>query len=231
MKYVYKIVAALLALAIIPMFIFTPIASVRFESIAVKILSYYGQVKGNESIGEIVNEGGELPSHIAERFSVYDIALGEANTVAGSISDIVKNYGENEYSLDLSKLVAPAVAIVVLMILASVCALLAAIFAIFAKDNRKVIYSSIAGVGFTCMIPATFKAIAQPFLDQEISFAALTESILGSLIGKVTDFQISSTFWLLPAMFVIIVIWTVLYNYTLPEKEKTERKLMLGEAD
>lgn len=232
MKYAYKIIAALLAIAIIPIFIFTPLVSIRAESLAVQILAFIGQVKHNETIEEIMSQnGGELPSHIGESLSVYDVAFGDINTLAGSIADMVKNYGEGTPNIDLEKLIAPALAFAILGLLVILCAIITAVLAFVAKDNRKVIYSSLAGFGFAFMMPATFKAIAEPFLNQEISIASVMESIWGSLIGEVVNFQMASTFWVIPAMFIVIIVWTVLYNFTLPEEQKKERKLMLGEAD
>ncbi len=233
MKYVYKTVAALLAVAIIAMFIFTPLVSIRVESLAVQILSFIGQLKGNEEITDLIDENGELPTHIGESFSVYDIAYGDVNSIAGAIADIAKAYGDGDSKImeQLDKVIAPVIAFVVLAVLAIICAVITAVFAFAAKNNRKVIYSALAGFGFSFMMPSTFKAVAQPFLDQEISIASLMDSMLGSLLGEVVGFQISSTFWFIPVAFMAIIVWTVLYNYTLPEAEKRERKLMLGEAD
>ena len=233
MKYAYKVITALLAVAIIAMFIFTPLVSIRVESIAISILSLIGQYKGNDTIAELAGQSGELPSHISESFSVYDIAYGDVNSIASAISDIAKAFGDGDSKVmeQLEVVIAPALAFVVLGILAIICAVATIVLAFVAKDNRKVIYTALAGLGFSYMMPATFKAVAQPFLDGDINIGTLMDSFLGSLLGEVVGFQVASSFWLIPIAFVIIIVWTVLYNYTLPESEKRERKLMLGEAD
>lgn len=233
MKYVYKTVATLLAVAIIAMFIFSPLVSIRVESLAVQILSFIGQIKGNDEITNMIDENGKLPTHISEDFSAYDIAYGDVNSIAGAIADVAKAYGDGDTKImeQLDKVIAPAIAFVVLAILAIICAVVTAILAFAAKNNRKVIYSALAGFGFSFMMPSTFKAVAQPFIDQEISIASLIDSFIGGLLGEVVGFQISSTFWFIPVLFIAIIVWTALYNYTLPENAKRERKLMLGEAD
>lgn len=233
MKYAYKVITALLAVAIIAMFIFTPLVSIRVESIAISILSLIGQYKGNDTISELADQNGELPSHISESFSVYDIAYGDVNSIAGAISDIAKEFGDGDSKVmeHLEVVIAPALAFIVLGILAIICAVIIIVLAFAAKNNRKVIYTALAGFGFSYMMPTTFKAVAQPFLDGDINIGTLMDSFLGSLLGEVVGFQVASSFWLIPIVFMIIVVWTALYNYTLPESEKRERKLMLGEAD
>ena len=233
MKYVYKIVAALLAVAVIAMFIFTPLVAIRMESLAISILSLIGQYKGNDIITDLTNEKGELPSHIGESFSVYDIAYGDVNSIAGAISDLAKAYGDGDSNIleRIEVIIAPTLAFIVLGILAIICAIVTIVLAFAAKNNRKVIYSSLAGFGFSFMMPATFKAVAQPFLDGDIDLGTLMDNFLGSLLGQVVNFEITSMFWFIPITFVAIAVWTALYNYTLPESEKRARKLMLGEAD
>ena len=81
------------------------------------------------------------------------------------------------------------------------------------------------------MANEAFEAIAAPVLDGTVSLATLMGSVWGGLIGNIDTFSLLSNFWFIPAIFGAIILWTVLYNYTLPENEKRERKLMLGEAD
>ncbi len=231
MKYAYKVITALLAVAIIAMFIFTPLVSIRVESLAVSILSLIGQYKGNETITELTGQSGELPSHVSESFSVYDIFYGDVNSIVGSVSQFAQEGDKEAFLERIDVIIAPALAFMVLCILAIICAVVTIVLAFAAKNNRKVIYSSLAGLGISYMMPATFKAIAQPFLDGDITIASLMDSFLGSFLGEVVGFQISSTFWAIPIMFAMIIGWTALYNYTLPESEKRERKLMFGEAD
>lgn len=231
MKYAYKVITALLAVAIIAMFIFTPLVSVRVESLAISILALVGQYKGNDTITELTGQTGELPSHISESISVYDIFFGDVNSIARTLSSLGEE-GDTAALLErIDVIIAPALAFIALGIITIICAIVVIVLAFAAKDNRKVIYASLTGLGFSYMMPATFKAVAQPFLDGDITFGTLADNFLFSLLGSVDGLQVSSTFWAIPIMFVVIIGWTAAYNYTLPEKEKLERKLMLGEAD
>ena len=73
MKYVYKIVAALGALSVIPMLGFLKIFYYKASSTVVQILAFISSMKGNEDIKKIIAEnGGNLPQNIADSMSVYD---------------------------------------------------------------------------------------------------------------------------------------------------------------
>ena len=74
MKYVYKIVAALGALSVIPMLGFLKIFYYKASSIAVQILAFIANMRGNADIEKILAEnGGNLPENIADTMSVYDL--------------------------------------------------------------------------------------------------------------------------------------------------------------
>ena len=71
MKYVYKIVAALGALSVIPMLGFLKIFYYKASSVAVQILAFIANMKGNADMKEILAEnGGNLPQNIADTMSV-----------------------------------------------------------------------------------------------------------------------------------------------------------------
>lgn len=223
MKYVYKIVAALGALAIIPVLLFTKIFYINMSSIAIQLLSYFSQASGNSSMEEILAQnGGKLPTAIADSFSFYDIynMLGSFN---GS--------GDKSIADTLGGVFTPVVLFAVVSLLVVICAVVTAILAIALKNNRKVIYSSIVGIGLSFMLNCIFEDIAAPVIKGTVSLSTLLDSTWAGLLGEFEELALSTNFWFIPAIFGAIILWTVLYNYTLPENEKRERKLMLGEAD
>ncbi|MBO5290278.1 MAG: hypothetical protein J6B35_01685, partial [Clostridia bacterium] len=112
-----------------------------------------------------------------------------------------------------------------------VCAIVTAVFAFAAKNNRMVIYSSVCGIGLTFMFSKAFEAVAAPFLDQSISLSTIFDSMWASFLGEIEVMTLTNEFWFIAVVFLAVIIWTVLYNITLPENEKKERKLMLGEED
>ena len=225
MKYVYKIVAALGALATIPLILFSKIFYINMSSLAVQLLAYISQVKGSETIeGILAENGGQMPSSIAESFSIYDI-YNLTNSLKG-LSD-----SSDTTSEALNAVLNPVLVFLVICVLIIICAITTALLAIIVKDNRKVMYSSIVGVGLSFMLYCVFEDIADPFLNGTISIATLVDAWWGGLIGNIETFSLTPVFWGIMLVFLGVILWTILYNYTLPEKEKKERKLRLGEAD
>lgn len=223
MKYVYKIVAALGALSIVPVLFFTKIFYYDMASFAVQLLAYLSQMSGSSKLTDILAEnGGNVPTGIADTASFYDLI------------DLLSGFsGESEASLAdaLTGIYTPVVLFAVVSAMLVICAIVTAALAIVAKNNRKVIYSSIVGIGLSFMLSCIFKDIAAPVIDGTVNLGTLLDNVWAGLIGSIENIALSTNFWFIPAIFGGIILWTVLYNYTLPEKEKRERKLMLGEAD
>ena len=232
MKYVYKIVAAAVALAVVIVAICVPLVYISFESLLPSVLVTLGAYLKNDAATEILEStNGELPSGISENIAVKDILSPSAN----SIAEVINSIGSEEMSETVMKalepVIAPAITFAVIFALILICAIVTAVIAFVAKDNRKVIYSSITGIGLSIMLPNAFKAVAIPFVDGQITLATLSGSSLASLLGSVSKLELTTTFWFIPIIFACVIVWTLLYNATLPEKEKLERKLMLGETE
>lgn len=224
MKYVYKIVAALGALSILPMIVFLENIFFKITSTALTAIFYIGQLLGKESITNVLEDNnGVVPNAIGDNVSLYDLY---------SLLSGFNSTGDNSETLEkFEVLITPVITSAVALILVAICAIITAIFAFVMKDNRKVIYSSIAGIGFSLVFKECFEGVAAPILEGTVSIATLMESLWGSLIGTFDELYLNTNFWFIPAAFGLIILWTVLYNYTLPANEKKERKLMLGEAD
>lgn len=222
MKYVYKIVAALGAISILPLLVFLETIYFRIGSAALTAIFGISNLLGIDALTQATN--GEIPAGIADTYSPYELYafLGDMEAFKGLGGDL-----EGKFDI----LIAPAITGVVVLVLLVICAIVTAILAIAAKDNRKVIYSSIAGIGLSLMFKECFDCFAAPILDGSISLATITDSFWSGLIANFDELILNTNFWFIPVVFAAIILWTVLYNYTLPEKEKKERKIMLGEAD
>ncbi len=231
MKYVYKIVAAVAALAIIAIAIFTPLIYIEMESLVPSALVTIGVLLKNETATDFLQEhGGNIPTGIHESISISDIWSPSAN----SIAEIIRNSGEemSETAMEaLEPVIAPAIAFAATFILIIVCAIVTAILAIVAKNNRKVIYSCITGIGLSFMLTKTFSPVALPFINGDITLETISGSFLVSFLGSIVELELASTIWAIPIVFAVIIVWTILYNITLPEQDKKHRKKMLGEAD
>lgn len=223
MKYVYKIVAALGALSVIPMLGFLKIFYYKASSVAVQILAFIANMKGNADMEKILAEnGGNLPENIADTMSVYDLV---------SLLDFSEGFSSDAVGDKFDLIVVPGIVLGVIAVMLVVCAIVTAVFAFAAKNNRMVIYSSVCGIGLTFMFSKAFEAVAAPFLDQSISLSTIFDSMWASFLGEIEVMTLTNEFWFIAVVFLAVIIWTVLYNITLPENEKKERKLMLGEED
>lgn len=231
MKYVYKIVAAVAALAVIIAAICLPLVYISFESLVPSVLLTIGAYLKNDAATELLEStNGELPTGIAENIAIKDILSPSTNSIAEILSDLGSETSET-ITEALKTVITPAIVLGIVFVLILICAIVTAVIAIVAKDNRKVIYSAVTGIGLSLMLPEAFEAVAAPFLNGEITLATLSGSPLASLLGTVAKLEITSTFWFIPIIFACVIVWTILYNATLPEEEKRERKLMLGEAE
>lgn len=224
MKYVYKIVAALGALSVLPLIVFLKDIYFKITSTALSAVFYIGQLLGNEALNTAIQEnGGKVPGAISDHYSLYDLYK--------LIADLDLSSGSGDLLEKVEPLIAPAITAAIALILVAICAIVTAVLAFVVKDNRKVIYSSIVGIGLSLVFKESFEGLAAPILDGTVSIATLMESFWGALIGNFEALNLNTNFWFIPMVFGALILWTVLYNYTLPDKEKRERKLMLGEAD
>ncbi len=222
MKYVYKIVSALCALAVLPLMVFSPMIYYYFSSTALQGLFTIGQLLGSETLTNAMEKFGleTVPTGMANNVSIYDLAdlvwrfkdIGDSSKVTESIEAL------------LPSLIATFIAIALTLITAIVIVVLA--FA--CKDNRKVIAASFAGIGFSLMIQMLFENAVSPLVNGEITITDFIDSALASLIAEVEIITLNSTFYFIPITFGFIALWTILYNATLPDKEKEERKKMIG---
>lgn len=222
MKYVYKIISALCAVAVLPLMVFSPMIYYYFSSTALQSLFTIGQLLGNETLTNAMEKFGleTVPTGMANNVSIYDLAdlvwrfkdIGDSSTVTEPIKVL------------LPSLIATFIAIALTLITAIVIVVL--VFA--CKDNRKVIAASFAGIGFSLMIQMLFENTVSPLVNGEITITDFIDSAWASLIAEVEIITLNSTFYFIPITFGFIALWTILYNATLPEKEKAERAKMIG---
>ena len=232
MKYVYKIVAALGALAVILVALVTPLVHLEIDSMIPGALVTLGALLKNESaLNDVVqNTKGELPTGIYEDISVKNLLFPNNNSIAQALIQTGSEASE-ETMKALEPVMAPLITFVVVIALVLILAIAIIIVAFASKNNRNVYYLSIAGIFVSLMASACMKAIEAPFINDLVTMEALTGSGWGFLLGDITEISLPSSFWLVPVIFAGIILWTFLFNATLPENEKRERKLMLGEAD
>lgn len=222
MKIVYKIVSALMALAVLPAIVFSPIIYYYFSSVALQGLFTIGQLIGNETLSDAMEKYGleSVPQGIADTLSLYDLF------------DLVLRFSGNSGSGKFIEAIAPMIpsliATGIAIVFVVICAIVTVVFAFACKDNRKVIASSFAGVGFSLMVPMLIENTVSPLVSGAINMTDFIDAFWASFIAEVEEISVTSIYYLIPALFACIALWTILYNATLPDKEKAERLKMIG---
>ena len=73
--------------------------------------------------------------------------------------------------------------------------------------------------------------IEETFVSGRLTLGDITQESWMDILGNIVNFEVLDIFNAAPIVFGVIIVWTLLYNYTLTPEQKRERKLMLGEAD
>lgn len=228
MKYVYKFGAAALAILIIVIAVFTPLISIGIESFLASTIVTIADARGNEEAKALLETyNGQVPDVMWIKIGISTMFDEDAKMTA----ELIDSFSSGEPNITVQSLISPVVTFIVVLICIIICAVVTAILAIAAKNNRKVIYSSLAGIGLSLMLAECFEAISEPFLEGGVTLAKLAGTSWISLLGEIKHVDFNSLFWAVPVVFALIIVWTVLYNATLSPKDKAARKAMLGEEE
>ena len=228
MKIGYRIGVIAMALICIVVLFFAPVVRWAAETLIATGAGFLGQAFGDANMLEIIqNNDGNLPEYYKEQYAIFDFFNPDSETLIPMIKSIASS-SDGEMSPALKQLMAPAITFVVALVCVFACAI-AVIVTAFTKNNRRVIYSAIAGIGSTVLVSECFTAISNPILNGEITLSDILNNSMGDLLGTVIILEIGPAFWVTTAIFAAIILFTVGYNYTLSPKDKLARKKMLGE--
>ena len=222
MKYVYKIVSAISSLAVLPAIVFSPIIYYYFSSIALQSMFTLVELFNSGSMQKYLDKYNleSVPTGMADTMSLYDLF------------DLVMQFSgmgdSGEFLSKIEVMIPSLIATAAAFILTAVCAIVTAVLAIVCKDNRKVIASSFAGIGMSLLTAMLIENTVNPLVSGDISLNDFIDAFWASLIAEVEEISIAPMFYLIPALFGFVALWTILYNATLPEKEKAERLKMIG---
>lgn len=222
MKYVYKIISAIGSLAVLPAIVFSPMVYYYFSSVA---------LQGAFALVELFNKGSA--QEYLDKYNLDSIPTGISDTVSlYDLFDLVMQFsgmGDSGEFLDKIEIMIPSlIATALAFILTAVFAIVTAVLAFACKDNRKVIASSFAGVACSLLTKLLIENTVSPLVLGTISLSDIMGSEWASLIAKVEEISIAPMFYMIPALFGFVALWTILYNATLPDKEKAERLKMIG---
>ena len=222
MKYVYKIISAVSSLAVLPAMVFSPMIYYYISSVALQGVFTLAQLVGSDALANAMKEYGweNVPKGISGTLSMYDIG------------DFVVQFGgegsSDEFLKTVEMMIPSLLATAIAMVFTIVCAVVTVVLAFACKDNRKVIASSIAGAGFSLMVPMLIENTVSPLVSGAINMTDFIDAFWASFIAEVEEVSVTSIYYLIPALFACIALWTILYNATLPDKEKAERLKMIG---
>lgn len=222
MKYVYKIISAVSSLAVLPAMVFSPMIYYYISSVALQGVFTLAQLVGSDALANAMKEYGweNVPKGISGTLSIYDIG------------DFVVQFGgegsSDEFLKTVEMMIPSLLATVIAMVFTIVCAVVTVVLAFACKDNRKVIASSIAGAGFSLMVPMLIENTLYPIASGAINLGSLLNTFWAPLIADIEELSVAPLYYVIPALFGFVALWTILYNATLPEKEKAERLKMIG---
>ena len=229
MKYMYRIVILALVVVSMAVLITTPVVQLSGKSTLAQVAGLVGQLTGSEEINEKIEANdGEIPDRLKEEISIYNILVPSSNEVVNTIMAFIENSDMTAENEALDKLIGPAVALIISLAAVFVFAVATCVMS-FMKNNRKVIYSAVWAIVSCFSVNYSFETIAGLFLSEDITIGSILQSEWGNAIMEIDKFELSNAFQIVPCIFAAMIVFTFLYNYTLPEKEKKVRKEMLGE--
>lgn len=227
MKIVYKTVAAILALIVIPLAIFGPIMYYKVQSTAMQALLFLAEKYEIQPFADFLEENGEIPDTLVDSFSLYtafDIAE-IAKTFSEGASNISGNNADEKTDDVVSIIKTPALVTAAVFILIMICSIVTAILAIVCKNNKKALISSLVGVALSIAFTFAFKSFASLFVDGTVSLSSfISNSFAARLIANVEVLSLSTTYWLIPICFAGVAVWTLFYNITSPKNEITKKE-------
>lgn len=192
MKYLYKVVTALLSFAVLPVLIFVPIFDYRF----------------NAPLLELLKPGVK---NIADIKSLYGLIM--------LLRDLIGTDGaSNGIPEGLKSFIAPLISAIVFYVLIAVFAILTAVLAVAYKKRTPACYAAIFGIAFTQMFTIAFNSLLKPFVDGTVSLATIFNAWwLGMIIG-IEHIRLSSAFFYIYMLFAAVLIFTAAYSITEPKE-------------
>lgn len=186
-RIVYKSVAALLSLAIIPIALFSPMI-------------------------RLVGDVALLDSYIGESMSLYDIYalfFGKGSTFEG--------FGDLTLSEEVKATLPALITSGSFLAAAVLLAVITAAIAIFGRKRKGVLITSVITVLSLIGMFVAFNAFAQPFVDGSIGvsdFGLMESGILSWLVGavvKIKVLQITSAGFLMIGCACAVILWTLAF--------------------
>ncbi len=209
MKVVDRIVTALMAFAVIPVAIFTPVVHWIYQITVVGLAETF-----NIKFSNIQGDQGWTEDDVSIKW-IYD-------RIVNMKLDLSKiGSGTNEkVNAVLPYLKVAAVFFAIAVVIAFVIG----VISIFTNAKRTQIGFSLGGIASLIVSIICFDKFAAPVISGEITIGSLFDIPFLSYITKMGSLDLSTAWFLSLGLFIAIIVWNLAYMLTLPEEEAAKYK-------
>ena len=201
MKYVFRVVSAILALCVIPAAYFLSFVQFVFSAVV---------------------------ANVGDDFSIKEI-FEQFFDKSSPLYGLLGNGGEMLANASVKTLMPAGITFLSFFALALVLSLVIFFFALF--SNKHILITSLGGAGFISVMAMyiAFGRLVTPLLDGTIQVNDfLNVGMLGFLINSVVKIEVlklTSATLIMAVIFALIVIWGLAFMLTEDESEKKQRRL------
>ncbi len=217
MKIVDRIVTALLAFAVIPVAIFTPLLHWIYRITAWSLVNGITSLFGDNTISSANDTG--LTQDDMSLYSLYDLIKG----FGVDMKELFQNAGEPHITVE-PYLVYVKVA-VAFFVLALVIALAIGIVSIFSNAKKTQMGMSLAGIASLIGMNVSFSKFAEALVEGKFTVGALLDIDFLSYITKVEVLNFSSAWVFMIMLFVAIILWNLSVILTTDKTEQAQKQI------
>lgn len=194
MKYVYKSVTALIALAVLPVLYFLPLFQYRVKSPILTVIgagtNYMGDAVSLSSISELGQQLGQYS--------------GGGNS--GTLTTALKG------------MMTPLIVCAVFFILVVLTAITCAVLAFACKKKYPACCAAVFGIAFTNMYTGAMNAIIQPLADKSTTLANIIGQWWVTFVADLEFIAIGNAQNFVYVLFAGVLLWSAVYTVTEPKE-------------
>ncbi|NMP37351.1 MAG: hypothetical protein GX051_04400 [Clostridiales bacterium] len=222
MKALYRIVSALLAIAVLPVAVFTPLLIYRisFTGLVSGIAGLLGGIfKGDaaQTIQDVLN------SKIGEELSIW----GGYKNYGTIIKDLISKGSTGNFTLGALK--GPITAFLVFFAAALLIAVVIFFFSAFSNNKKTIAGLSLGGCGMLIGMKIAFDSVSDALINGGVTLSDIFGSEIVSTVLQVEVLDLRSAFYYMLILFAAIFLWTLCFlliniGADPDEKKKKSRK-------
>ncbi|NLA77745.1 MAG: hypothetical protein GX851_07975 [Clostridiales bacterium] len=204
MKALYRIVTALLAIAVLPVAVFSPLIIYRisFSGLVTGIAGLLGGLLNGDTaqtLQDIAN------SQIGEELSIWD-GYHQYSTIIG---DMISKGTSGNFSL--GALEGPITAFLIFFAAALVMALVIFFFAAFSNMRKTIMGLSVGGCGLLIGMKIAFDSVADSLITGGVKLSDIFGAELVSTVLQVDSLDLRAAFYYMIILFAAIFLWSLCF--------------------